>query len=92
MHISNFFVVSLVTPLVAAHGEHIPGAPKVFGFARGSGLLKTRQPSEGHAKRVVHPQEGHRLSTRQGGLEGRCGTVAGGASCDADYCCSSAVG
>lgn len=91
MRISDIFAASLVAPLVAAHGDHVPGAPQIFGL-NPIGKLKSRNVFSGHAVAAAGPQLGPRkLNARQGGVDGRCGPEAGGASCDQGYCCSSAV-
>ncbi|KAF2471961.1 glycoside hydrolase/deacetylase [Lindgomyces ingoldianus] len=89
MRFSEVFAVSLVVPLVAAHGNHIPGAPKIFGL-NPIGKLKSRNVFNGHVARSALPQQAPGLKARQGGVGGRCGAAAGGASCDSGYCCSSA--
>lgn len=86
MRFSEIIAVSLVAPLVAAHGDHIPGAPKIFGLNPGN--LRNRNPFEGTARTSV--QAGPRLNARQGGANGQCGPTAGNAKCDAGYCCSGA--
>ncbi|CAO2658113.1 Nn.00g073730.m01.CDS01 [Neocucurbitaria sp. VM-36] len=87
MRFLDVFAASLVAPLVAAHGG-IPGAPKIWGLGpRDIRNLKSRDILGGHAARVKQgPQQMHK---RQGGdSQGRCGPVAGGASCAEGYCCS----
>jgi hypothetical protein len=85
MRVSELITVSLVVPLVAAHGE-TPGAPKLFGMKN----LRARNPWAGHAH--VGHAAGPQLEARQGGnAEGRCGADGGGQSCAAGFCCSPAV-
>ena len=89
MRLSEILTVSLLTPVIAAHGG-IPGAPRIVGLsADDAAVLKTRnirypardpQSSHGH---------GSQLQARQGGLDGRCGPSFGCATCAEGYCCSS---
>ncbi|KAF1831063.1 glycoside hydrolase/deacetylase [Decorospora gaudefroyi] len=91
MLFTGLFVASLVAPIckVAAHGD-LHGAPKIFGLGpRDVGKLKSRNILGGHAV-VARPQQGARLSARQGGADGRCGPEFGCASCAEGYCCSGA--
>jgi len=90
MRFSHVIAASVVAPLVAAHGDHIPGAPKLFGVRSGLSKLNAKSTFENNAKRIAEPAS-HQLNARQGGAAGRCGAAFGGASCDAGYCCSSAV-
>jgi hypothetical protein len=90
MRVSHVIAASLVAPLVAAHGDHIPGAPKIFGLRDGLSKMRAKAAFNNHAKRVAQPAS-HQLESRQGGADGRCGAEFGGASCDPGFCCSSAV-
>jgi hypothetical protein len=87
MHFSNLLAVSVVAPLVAAHGG-IPGAPKIFGMPND---LKARAPSAHRVLRHAAEPKRDMLETRQGGQNGRCGPSFGGASCAAGFCCSGSV-
>jgi hypothetical protein len=87
MHFSNLLAVSVVAPLVAAHGG-IPGAPKIFGMPND---LKVRAPSAPRVLRHAAEPKRDMLETRQGGQNGRCGPSFGGASCAAGFCCSGSV-
>ncbi|KAF2120461.1 hypothetical protein BDV96DRAFT_266726 [Lophiotrema nucula] len=86
MRFSEVLAASLVAPLVAAHGDHGAGIPKLFGL--NPGQLKSRNIFDGPVRSNV--QAGPRLQARQGGVDGQCGSAASGASCAAGYCCSSA--
>ncbi|KAF2003312.1 carbohydrate esterase family 4 protein [Amniculicola lignicola CBS 123094] len=83
MRFSEIFAASSVATLVAAHG--LPGAPKVFGAPEIFGKHNSRTIPRRNLHRGSH---GAHLSARQGGVDGRCGAVANGASCAAGYCCS----
>jgi hypothetical protein len=95
MRFSDIFAASLVAPLVAAHGDGIAGMPKIFGLGNGAALRARNMgghPRRATHARVAHPKAaGALLNKRQGGVDGQCGPAAGGASCDAGYCCSGAV-
>lgn len=85
MRFTDVLAASLVAPLVAAHGG-ILGMPKIFGLGRsGPTRLRAERGLENSARKVAQ-----KLQARQGGLEGRCGPEAGGASCAPGYCCSGA--
>lgn len=86
MRFSIVAAVSVVAPLVAAHGR-IPGAPKVFGLPRD---LMADAPVVARTPRHAAEPKGGLLETRQGGQNGRCGPSFGGASCAAGFCCSGA--
>ncbi|KAF2866825.1 chitin binding protein [Massariosphaeria phaeospora] len=90
MRFSEIIAASLVAPLVAAHGDHIPGAPKIFGLGPNPiQKLKGRAPLGGLAEHHA-AHHGPQLHARQGGDGGRCGPAANGAKCADTYCCSSA--
>lgn len=90
MRFSDIIATSLVAPLVAAHGDHLAGMPKVFGLGNGA-ALKARNMDR-NSRRVATPKVARPLlNKRQGGVDGQCGPAVGGASCDPGYCCSGAV-
>jgi hypothetical protein len=82
---------SLVAPFVAAHGDHLPGMPKIFGL--GAGVKARDFPGFATARRAAQPMnKRHSLDKRQqGGIDGRCGPDGNGASCADGYCCSASV-
>jgi hypothetical protein len=80
---------AVVAPLVAAHGDHLPGMPKIFGL--GAGAKARDFPGFATARRAAHSKR-HMMEKRQtGGVDGQCGPSAGGASCADGYCCSPSV-
>jgi len=77
---------SLVVPFAAAHSVH--GLPKIFGI----GAPAKRDPFVGPvSRRAAAVSQGNLKKRQNGGTDGMCGPIAGGASCAAGYCCSSAV-
>ena len=84
MRFSNVVTASLVAPLVAAHGDGILGAPKVFGLGPNPiAKLTGRNPLVGPAQRRELPHQNSRSVKRQGGVgEHRCGPEHEGAKCD----------
>lgn len=85
MRFSDVIAISLVAPLVAAHGG-IEGAPKIFGLPK---HLRARNPFAAHeAPRDAQPYKS--LQTRDS-TDGRCGPDGQGQVCAASECCSSAV-
>ena len=98
MRFSEILTASVVVaPLVAAHGDHFAGMPKIVGLG-GKNIdirnLKSRNVFEAHAERAAGPEPKprvHQLHSRQGGIDGACGPANGGACCDEGYCCSPAV-
>jgi hypothetical protein len=78
----------LFAALVSAHGI-LPGASYVFGCEpMDMRNLKSRFVIDGYTAQAASHREGHNLHVRQGGVDGRCGSEAGGASCAEGYCCS----
>lgn len=88
MRFTDVFAVSVVAPLVAAHGG-VPGAPKIFGLPRDL-LDDFKAPVAARTLRHPATPRGGLLETRQGGQNGRCGPSFGNAKCATGYCCSGA--
>jgi hypothetical protein len=78
MHFTSLVIASLalVPCLINAHGDGIPGAPRIFGRRSSLGDIQKRQAA-------YHDLHGKRQDT-----DGECGPGLG--TCADGYCCSEA--
>ncbi|KAH9865348.1 hypothetical protein J1614_008931 [Plenodomus biglobosus] len=83
MRFTDVLTVSLVAPLVVAHGG-TEGAPKFFGLPKD---LRARNPFAGYQGRHADLPN-NVLPKRQEADPERCGTQGGGAVCASNKCCS----
>lgn len=88
MHFSNLALTSLalVPSLIEAHGDGIPGAPRVFG--RRSPLNAARKARAGTSNSQPAISGAHDKRQASTNTDGQCGPGFG--SCAAGYCCSGA--